>query len=82
MIWRGRKGTWVCEPFTVRTQLDERSKLITFELYDGTRFVKAFGSVQEAKQWARGMAYQSGAIQGTTGQHGRKRAANDNQVRT
>ena len=59
MKWKLKPGLWMCDPFTIELQLDERTKLVVFELYDGTRYVKAFNSVQEAKQHARGMQYLS-----------------------
>lgn len=55
MKWAGRRGLWTAGPFTVCAQLDERTKVVLFELYDSTRFVKSFASAQEAKKHAEQM---------------------------
>ena len=53
--WRHRNGIWWTGPFTVRTELDPRTKIVLFELYDTTRFVAYFGSAQEARKHAHDM---------------------------
>lgn len=57
MTWSFARGVWMSDPFTICVQLDERTKVVLFELYDHTRFVKVFASEQEAKKHAQVMAY-------------------------
>lgn len=57
MNWKFEHRAWFAGPFTIVLEVCERRKLTIFELYDSTRFVKAFASVQEAQQHAEAMQH-------------------------
>lgn len=57
MNWFYNKGVWISGPFTIRIEHCPRMKLTYFELFDTTRFVKSFASVQEAQQHAEAMQH-------------------------
>jgi hypothetical protein len=59
MTWKFSRGVWICNPFSIALEVCERRKLTYFELYDSTRFVKSFASLQEAQEHARGMSFGS-----------------------
>jgi hypothetical protein len=52
MTWKFARGVWICNPFSIALEVCERRKLTYFELYDSTRFVKSFASLQEAQNHA------------------------------
>lgn len=55
MTWSFHHGVWVAEPFTIRLECCPRWKLTYFELFDSTRFVRSFASLQEAQSHAESM---------------------------
>lgn len=57
MTWSYARGVWISNPFTIRIEHCPRMKLTYFELFDTTRFVKSFASVQEAQQHAEAMQH-------------------------
>lgn len=57
MNWFYNKGVWISGPFTIAIEHCPRMKLTYFELFDTTRFVKSFASVQEAQQHAESMQH-------------------------
>lgn len=57
MNWFYNKGVWISGPFTIAIEHCPRMKLTYFELFDATRFVKSFASVQEAQQHAEAMQH-------------------------
>lgn len=56
MKWRQRHGVWNSGPFTVRVEVDPRTHVTCFELFDSTRFVQVFASAQEARNHAACMS--------------------------
>ena len=52
MTWRQSHGVWTRGAWTVRVDHNERAKVTLFELFDGTRYVRAFTSAQAAKAYA------------------------------
>lgn len=57
MTWTYRHGVWICNPFTIRLEVCPRWKLTYFELFDHTRFVRSFASLQDAQQRAESMQH-------------------------
>ena len=50
--WKQSHGTWHRGAWTVRTDFNPRTSITLFELFDGTRYVRAFTSAQAAKAYA------------------------------
>lgn len=55
MKWSAKHGVWISGAFTVRLEMDPRTSVVLFELYDATRYVKAFLNANEAKQHAENL---------------------------
>jgi hypothetical protein len=50
--WLERHGCWTCGAWTVRIDLNPRTGITLFELFDHTRFVRTFASAQAARAYA------------------------------
>lgn len=53
--WVQRHGTWRSGPFTIRLDLDPRTKVVVYELYDSTRFAGYFESPNYAMRAAENL---------------------------
>jgi hypothetical protein len=53
--WKFKHGVWLAGPFSIRMETCPRFKLTYFELFDSTRFVRSFASLQDAQQHAEAM---------------------------
>lgn len=50
--WQQSHGVWTCGAWTVRIDLNPRTKIVLYELFDHTRFVRTFVSAQAARAYA------------------------------
>ena len=57
MTWTFKHGVWICDPFSIVLEVCERRRLAYFELYDTTRFVKAFAGLREAQEHAQSLGW-------------------------
>jgi hypothetical protein len=57
MTWKFRRSCWLSGPLTIRLETCPRRKLVFFELFNTTRFVRSFASLQEAQKHAESMGW-------------------------